>query len=412
MSALFLPKTLALPDQALLLAIRPPPHDLTSLQRLDDAEWETLAARATTANLASLLFYTLRHAGLVELAPASVRQHLSAQYYASARRQLVFSSALAEALDALRTAGIVPILLKGIVLAETTYPDAGLRPMTDIDLLVHAQDVPSIYQALQQLGYHAGVSAAQANAEFFNGELSFAKAATTDTLTLEFHQGLVHHWNFTAPLALDSAALWQRAQPLTLAGHTALQLAPEDMLLHLCLHRGLHHGFTGLPGYVDIAWMTAIHGARLDWDALIARAHAAQARVIVFLALQLAHDLLGAAVPAAVLRALAPSPWRQRLLRRLVDLELILHVDIHPTQEDAGRALNVLVIDSAPGVLRWIRQRLFPGVRWQKAHYALDSTLHAYAYASLIHPLRILGGFAARAARLLLRNKSLSQFRS
>ncbi|QLQ04996.1 MAG: hypothetical protein HZY76_02055 [Anaerolineae bacterium] len=63
-----------------------------------------------------------------------------------------------------------------------------------------------------------------------------------------------------------------------------------------------------------------------------------QASTAVFVALQLAHDLLGAAVPPAVLAALAPPAWRQRLLTRLVDLNLIMTVDVTPSQEDAGRA--------------------------------------------------------------------------
>ncbi len=409
---MFSPTTLALSDQALLMAVRPPPHDSSLLHRLDAAAWAALSARATSANLAPLLFYTLRHEGMLDLAPAAVRQRLSEEYYASVRRQLLFNAELESVLAALRNQGVVPLLLKGVVLAETTYPDVGLRPMADIDILVHAADLPRVRQALQPLGYCTNANGAEPTGEFFNGELSFAKGAHTETLTLEFHQALVHHWNFTAPLKIDSDALWQRAQPLILAGQPVVQLSAEDMLLHLCLHRGMHHGFTGLPGYVDIAWMVATQRSRLNWERLAARARAYQAEAIVFLALQLAHDLLGAAVPDHALTSLAPARWRQRLLSRLIDLDLILTVDVAPTQEDAGRVLNVAVIDTLPGVIAWLWQRLFPGVRWQKTNYALDSTMHAYAYALVIHPLRIVGSFAARAARVALRSKAFSQYRS
>jgi hypothetical protein len=398
--------TLALPDHALLMVVRPPPHDLSRLHGLDGAGWAALSARATSANLAPLLFYTLRHEGMLDLAPAEVRQHLSEEYYASVRRQMVFNAELEPVLAALHAHGVVPLLLKGVVLAETTYPDVGLRPMTDIDILVHAADLPRVCEALQRLGYHTTTAAAKLDDEFFNGELSFAKGTHTETLAIEFHQNLVHHWNFTAPLKVDSDALWLRAQPLTVANQPVVQLCIEDMLLHLCLHRAMHHGFTGLPGYVDIAWMIATHGQQIRWDQLTARAHAYRAQAIVFLALQLARDLLGAAVPDSALEALAPPRWRQRLLQRLVDLELILSVDVAPSQEDAGRVLNVAVIDSWPGILSWVRQRLFPGVRWQKTNYALDSTIHAYAYALVVHPVRIVGGFVTRAARLALRNRS------
>ncbi len=370
-----------------------------------------MVARALACNLAPLLFYNLRHDGRLDQVPPAARECLSAEYYASVRRHLLFEAELQPVLVALLAQGITPVLLKGIVLAETTYPDTGLRPMADVDLLVKPADLPGIVRVLQPLGF-GGADSLAADHDFFNGELSFAKGAHQEMLTLEFHQDLVHSWNFTAPLALDTAGFWQRTQPLVITDQPVKQLALEDMLLHLCLHRAMHHGFTGLPGYVDITWSVHRWQDQIDWAALTARARGLQASTAVFVALQLAHDLLGAAVPPAVLAALAPPAWRQRLLTRLVDLNLIMTVDVTPSQEDAGRVLNVAIIDSPRDVAQWIRLRLFPGVPWQKSNYALDSNAAAYLYAYLLHPLRILGGFAARAGRLLLRGKTWGHPRS
>lgn len=404
-------ESLPLSDQALLMGVRPPPRNPAVWPLLSPDDWDALVARALACNLAPLLFYNLRHDGLLDQVPAAVRECLSAEYYASVRRHLLFEAELQPVLLALHERGITPILLKGIVLAETTYPDTGLRPMADVDLLVQRGDLNGVVSVLQPLGFR-GTDGLEMAGDFFNGELSFAKGAHQETLTLEFHQDLIHSWNFTAPLALDTAGFWQRAQPLTIAGQSVKQLALEDMLLHLCLHRAMHHGFTGLPGYVDIAWTVHQRHAQIDWDALVTRARQLQARTSVFVALQLAHDLLGAAVPPAVLNTLAPAGWRQQLLARLVDLNLVMTVDVTPSQEDAGRVLNVAIIDSPRDVMRWVRLRLFPGVPWQKTNYALDSDAAAYLYAFLVHPLRILGGFVARAGRLVLRSKTWGQLRS
>jgi hypothetical protein len=393
------------------MGVRPPPRDPACWPRLTPQDWHALVARALACNLAPLLFYNLRHDGLLDQVPADARECLSAEYYASVRRHLLFEAELQPVLVTLRQRGITSILLKGIVLAETTYPDTGLRPMADVDLLVQRADLAGIVRVLQPLGFR-GADGLEVGSDYFNGELSFAKGAHQETLTLEFHQDLVHSWNFTAPLALDTAGFWQRAQPLVVAGQPVKQLALEDMLLHLCLHRAMHHGFTGLPGYVDITWAIHQQQDQIDWAVLAARARALQASTAVFVALQLAHDLLGAAVPPAALATLAPPAWRQQLLTRLVDLNLIMTVDVTPSQEDAGRVLNVAIIDSPRDVAHWVRLRLFPGVPWQKTNYALDSDAAAYLYAFLLHPLRILGGFAARAGRLLVRGKPWGQPRS
>lgn len=398
-------------DQALLMGVRPPPRDPAVWHQLTPHDWNALVGRALACNLAPLLFYNLRHDGLLDHVPAASRECLSAEYYASVRRHLLFEAELEPVLVALRQRGITPVLLKGIVLAETTYPDTGLRPMADVDLLVQHSDLDNVAAVLHPLGFR-GADGSETVGDFFNGELSFAKGAHQETLTLEFHQDLVHSWNFTAPLALDTARFWQRARPLVIAGQPVKQLALEDMLLHLCLHRAMHHGFTGLPGYLDITWTIHRWRDQIDWPALTKRAHELQASTAIFVALQLAHDLLGANVPAAVRTALAPAAWRQQLLSRLVDLNLIMTVDVTPSQEDTGRVLNVAIIDSPHAAGRWIRLRLFPGVPWQKTNYALDSDLAAYLYAFFVHPLRILGGFAARAGRLALRAKPWGQPRS
>ncbi len=45
------------------------------------------------------------------------------------------------------------IVLKGTSLATNLYPDIGLRPMGDIDLLVHKSQFRSAIQLVQSIGY-------------------------------------------------------------------------------------------------------------------------------------------------------------------------------------------------------------------------------------------------------------------
>jgi hypothetical protein len=56
-------------------------------------------------------------------------------------------------LAALTEAGLLTILLKGAALAYTLYPDPALRPMSDLDLLIHPQDLKQAVQVIQSMGY-------------------------------------------------------------------------------------------------------------------------------------------------------------------------------------------------------------------------------------------------------------------
>ena len=67
--------------------------------------------------------------------PAAVREHLKASYYATAARNTLLFRELSRILAALAEAEIPVILLKGVDLAQTLYPDPALRLMGDLDLL-------------------------------------------------------------------------------------------------------------------------------------------------------------------------------------------------------------------------------------------------------------------------------------
>lgn len=55
-------------------------------------------------------------------------------------------------LNYLKQSGIQVVLLKGVVL-KNYYPQADLRTMGDVDILVHEQDLESVHQLLTSLGY-------------------------------------------------------------------------------------------------------------------------------------------------------------------------------------------------------------------------------------------------------------------
>ena len=76
-------------------------------------------------------------------------------------------------------------------------------------------------------------------------------------------------------------------------------------MLFLCAH-GAKHGWQSLSGVCDVAYVA--HAYQYDWEELAARARSLGSLRILLLGLLLAHDLLGTAIPDALIDAARVEP--------------------------------------------------------------------------------------------------------
>jgi len=146
-------------------------------------------------------------------------------------------------------------------------------------------------------------------------------------VVLELHRRLARRGRLAVPTAALFARAVTLAQP---AGAPYRALAPEDALVHLSVHLAEHAFDVRLRWVADLAWLAARAAPPLDWDAVTARARAAGAAFAVHRALGVAADLLGAAVPPAAARALAPrSALRDAWYDLLVDHRSLRFARVH-----------------------------------------------------------------------------------
>jgi len=224
-------------------------------------------------------------------------------------------------LCALQDLHIAVIVLKGAALAETVYPGGAVRPRRDVDLLVRTEDLARVADTLGALGYHfTGGTRPQAwwRAEHYHWTFRKPKPPPFD-VPLEVHWHLERP---SRPFAIDLEGLWQRAMPATIAGVEARILAPEDGLVYLCLHACHHAGAPmreqrfnlRLLSCCDMAAVIRHYRPSFAWASLVERAQQWRVAPYVYLPLQLARELLGAAVPESALAALEPEGVEARLL--------------------------------------------------------------------------------------------------
>lgn len=283
--------------------MRPAPDPLLlALVRGEDAadvsagDWRRTAAAAAAEGLAPWLFARLARRAEV---PADVLGGLRDASRRVTARALALAAELAAILRALADAGIACAPLRGIALAERLYDDTAARPAGDIDLLVRRRDLDAVETRLRALGYRT-VDRRAGFAREFSYTLEMARDARGGVV-------VEPHWTLAYPPfadALDMERVWARCRAGRVAGQPAGWLAPEALLLNLCLH--LVHKAPDVPllWLVDVDRLVRREGGTIDWDELCALAGDAGVGRQTALALQAVATLLDTLVPRRVIDAL------------------------------------------------------------------------------------------------------------
>ncbi|MET0179009.1 MAG: nucleotidyltransferase family protein [Novosphingobium sp.] len=231
-------------------------------------EWPAITAMAAQHRLEPLLAYRLDHGDERWPVPAEVADAWRAAQRAATLASLAQQAALRRAGESLAVAGIAFAALKGARLAWRDYPQAALRPMRDLDLLVPPSDILPAAEALRSAGFvmpgggAAAVSEALARDKhlpvLWHPELGVA---------IELHHRLVDppaRRSYHMP-QLDPAAVLARAEPQALAGAAVLCPAPADLLAHLMVHALYGHRLDCGPLVLaDIHFLLRGEGT-IDW---------------------------------------------------------------------------------------------------------------------------------------------------
>lgn len=174
-------------------------------------------------------------------------------------------------------AGIRSVGLRGVTLAHLHYPDAGLRPMKDLDILVDARDHGQVIEALQRDGLEP------------SNRLRSQVVYVIDGIEVEVHLSLLTAKRYRAVFDRD-ALLAARTAAATAEGGV-YRLTPEDELLELVAHAFVHHELQGLGRMLDIALVMNRPG--LDWDRIVRWCEASRLSNMVLFTLAFTDRLFG-----------------------------------------------------------------------------------------------------------------------
>ena len=230
--------------------------------------WPATAAMAAAQRLEPLLAWQAERGGWT--VPPAV-----AAAWRTARRDATYAAlsqqaALRLALARLGEAGIAAVALKGVALAWRHYPEAALRPMRDIDLLVAEDRAIEASQVLAAAGFVPET----------DDPATLRQALADDhQLPAQYHPGLgvtieLHHRLGDPPQRrgyrvpqLAPAGVMARAVALECGGAMIPCPAPQDLAAHLIVHALYGHRLDCGPLVLaDLHFLAADRA--VDWAAL------------------------------------------------------------------------------------------------------------------------------------------------
>jgi hypothetical protein len=354
--------------------------------------WESVASQAELHGVAPLLYIHAQAAGLQ--LPLSTRRELQGLYVRHRQANRVRMRLLGDMMSAYQVAAIPALVIKGAALCQLVYPEPGLRPMSDIDILVPPSQARRAQQVLAGLGFHAPKPPGVA---FSHRHLHGATINREGvSVTVEIHHRLFSdYWDnlrayvqnrFGAPVPAEITALpspsespsgWpgiQRMASFSLEDLTLYTLGYEDTLGYLCRHLTSHVNvwdFARLIWVADIVSFAERFAAAIDWK-LIRRQYPAVPEIL---------SLLNCITPLSD-EVLSLAGVKVGSIPQGIGIEF------------QGWPRASLGAGSKQGYLRLLRDTLLPSEWWLRLRYALGSGRSFFWYRWLRHPLYIVGHVA------------------
>jgi hypothetical protein len=249
--------------------------------------WEDLAVTAEGHGVAPIAGHNLRQCrtGM----PAEVSGRLERSFFENVLVKAQEAERLARAVGRLRAAGFQVLLLKSTALDLLVYREPWVTVSKDADLLLRPErSLSQDERELRRSLYRSGVEC-----------------------DVDRH----HDLDMNGVLPVRYERIWAAARLVSYHGTEAFLMAPEDLLLSLCVG-ACRKRFFRLKPLFDIA-ETASNG--LDWDRFVLRAREDRCEGIAYAALLASSRTLGARVPAEVLARLGVSRARGAVIRKLVE---------------------------------------------------------------------------------------------
>jgi hypothetical protein len=338
-----------------------------------DLNWSYILDASISHGVAPLLHHSLSQiaqtAGITAVVPSFAKQDLDLLYRNNLARNHRLYKVIGEICRALDRICVEAMGLKDLPLARTVFSDIGLRPIGDVDILIHKEDYPQVEECMADLGFTPLPSPDCPYILKYAWAIHLRRPA--DNVWVDMQWGVLQlEWDLYGEGNFDFEIdrLWRGARTLTIDDYEILQPRPEDMLFHLCMHLEGHR-YAELILFCDIAELLRYYGDTLDWDYLIALAKKYHVETSIYYVLLFTEQLLGCQIPFP-LQALEPDYFKANLFDPIFGNL----TDLHGTLDDIYRSAS-----PPAGVMTQfeitVRRQTALAIRWYEELDNLATTL-------------------------------------
>lgn len=335
-------------------------------------EWTTvdLLDACATREISALVYRQRLRASETDDWPDDARMALARQTREAEASELLRGREIAAVLDALASAGVRAILLKGAALAYTLYDSPGSRPRADTDLFIRRDHIETVRRVMIGLGY--------VEPALSGGELIFCQFAMDKRDRFGVDHAFDFHWKISTQSLFARIVTYddldEETVPVPSLGRHARATGPAHALLLACIHPVMHH-----RGVERVVWVYDVH--------LIA------SRMCASDFARFASLALDKQVAAICAHQMTRS--RARLHTRVPDDVMTRLSSVHSEPSavylQPERRWPHELASNVRGLPRWtdrarlLREIIFPSAQYMRERYSLDGRGVALLPAAYVH---------------------------
>lgn len=207
-----------------------------------------------------LAFYRMQALG-IDTAEYPNFRAIRAAYIARAAQQ---GNTWRRLVEEMQLKGVNPLLLKGAGLSHGYYPEPGLRPMSDIDILISHESKPDADHVLKHLDWlpevgviDVGDGEFEHSAQYIQAEKAWSEVDLHVHVLSKCYHPEIDRWFFS------------RIEWFEFYGLRVRRLAPTAMLAHVLLHGLRYQSSTPIRWVVDASLIISTRGSDIDWEELL-----------------------------------------------------------------------------------------------------------------------------------------------
>lgn len=261
------------PEVQLIFIILNTDKDIDNIRRFLDSDkrinWDKFSSYSVKHGVAALLYQKLANLKSLHLIPDEVIGLFKQHYFKTIAKNTVLNESLRILAKEASKKNIDLLLLKGISLINSIYQDIGIRPMSDMDILVKTENVPLISNILESLNYGTNPivkSKLVGQVEHFHLPAFISKS---NHVMVELH---THIHPEKSPLSIDIDEFWKNSVPVDNFNTNIRMLSPENLIQHLCIHISTHSQTNNirLSHFYDLVKVIEKYDKNgLDWETTI-----------------------------------------------------------------------------------------------------------------------------------------------